>query len=72
MPTLTLRLAVSSDQLERWYRGEVDSLQARDNAGRWVRLPVAHLRPYVGHDGLHGTFELTIDDNHRLLSIRQL
>lgn len=40
--------------------------------GRRVRFPAVNLRPFVSRDGVRGAFEITLDEENRLLQLRKL
>lgn len=72
MPNLTLDIALSSQRLLALYRGQANRVLLRSREGPRVNLAAHHLRPFVGPDGVHGTFVLAYDDDGRLLDLRRL
>lgn len=72
MARLVVDLHIPADEYVRWYRGgpRVVSAVARD--GRRVQFPAASLQPFVTHDGVHGTFAIHFDDNHKLQRVERL
>ncbi|MEW7977639.1 MAG: DUF2835 domain-containing protein [Candidatus Sedimenticola endophacoides] len=69
---MRFRLAISAERYLRYYRGRARSVQAVLEDGRQVRFPASALRPFVTHEGIHGCFELTLDERNRLLGLRRL
>ena len=63
MPGLIMDIALSGERLQAIYG-------SRD--GRRVNLPAHHLRPFIGHDGVHGTFRLDFSEDGRLLALQRL
>lgn len=72
MPSIIVDLHLTREQCESWYAGETRYVQARSRDGRSVRFPVAVLREHVGHDGIHGCFEIHMDGERRFRSIKRL
>lgn len=65
-------LAISADELLRYYRGAASSVVASDRGGRRVQFPAAALRPFVSASGVRGTFVLTVTAENRLQSLERL
>jgi hypothetical protein len=65
----TLTLSISRADYERLYRGQVRTVVARDQHGRTLQFPALSLRPFLSHNGVHGTFIISVDGNNRLLDI---
>lgn len=64
-------LAISADQYLRHYRGAADRVIVRAQDGRSLSFPASSLRRFVSAAGVHGRFCMTVDDDHRLLSIER-
>ncbi|HGM8033390.1 TPA: DUF2835 family protein [Pseudomonas aeruginosa] len=54
------------------YGGRANRVLLRSRDGRRVNLPAHHLRPFIGHDGVHGTFRLDFSEDGRLLALQRL
>jgi hypothetical protein len=67
----TLTLSISQAEYERLYRGQARTVVARDAHGKTLQFPALSLRPFLTHDGIHGTFVISVDSNNRLLDIRR-
>jgi uncharacterized radical SAM superfamily Fe-S cluster-containing enzyme len=65
-------LDISSDDYIRYYRGDVQMVQVTAEDGRRIRFPASNLRPFVSRDGVQGMFEITLDEENRLLKLRKL
>lgn len=61
MQALIIDLHISAQQLLKRYRGQTDTVVARSRDGRTVRFPADILRPFILHDGIHGTFCIHYD-----------
>ena len=65
-------LNVSRDQMLRWYKGRVQTAQARSiTDGRTVYFPVNILQPFITHTGISGTFRIDFDSNGKFKSIKR-
>ena len=72
MPTYTVDIVISATELERFYRGTARMVHARSRCGVSLQFPAQWLRPYVGHQGLRGSFVLVTDAAYRLQHFRRL
>ena len=72
MQQLIVDLALPADQFVAWYKGQADRVLIRSRDGRSVSLPAHHLRPFLNHEGVHGSFVLTFTGEGRLLSLERL
>lgn len=72
MQTLIVALRISAREFERVYAGTADTVLARSVDGRSVRFPAHVLRRYVEQDGVHGSFRIAFDDQHRFVSIERV
>ncbi len=67
----TVALDIDGEEYQRMYRGEAQSVLARDSQGRKIQFPAGSLRAFVTHDGVQGVFVIRVDDNNRLVDIRR-
>ncbi|WP_448682020.1 DUF2835 domain-containing protein [Pseudomonas nicosulfuronedens] len=72
MACVVLDISLPADRLQALYRGHANRVEVTSRDGRRVNLPAHHLRPFVTHSGVHGSFELEFDDSGRLLALRRL
>ena len=72
MRRLVCDLELPAETVLAVYGGAVRYVQARSREGLQVRFPVSLLRPYVTHDGVRGTFALTIDASNKLQQLQRL
>jgi len=68
---IIVELHIGADEFVRLYSGAAHAVVARAQDGQTVRFPANALRPFVAHDGVHGTFILLIDDRNKLRSINK-
>lgn len=59
------QLRITADQYLDYYRGAARDAVARCDDGRTIQFPAALLQRFVTHDGIHGRFALTCDQNHK-------
>lgn len=71
MQRFYFRLQISPTEYLRHYRGSADRVVVRAHDGRSLSLPATNLRQFVSANGIHGEFCLTVDDDHRLISIER-
>jgi len=70
--TFFIDLHIGADEFIRLYSGSANMVVARAQNGQTVRFPANALRPFVLHDGVHGTFSLAIDERNKLISVERL
>lgn len=72
MDTLLCDITLNADTVSGIYGGRVRYVQALARDGRQVRFPALLLRPFITHQGISGTFAITIDAQHRLQSVQRV
>jgi hypothetical protein len=73
MPSrLRFSIHLSSEEFLLHYQGHAQALIVRAEDGRRVQLPAKNFRRHITAEGLHGRFEVALDDNNKLLSITRL
>ncbi|MFV3304409.1 DUF2835 domain-containing protein [Pseudomonas sp. NY15181] len=72
MACVVLDICLPVDRLQAVYRGDANRVLVLSRDGRRINLPAHHLRPFVTHSGVQGSFELEFDDAGRLLALRRL
>ena len=65
-------LKIFSHELLYYYEGDIDEVVAKTTDGRIIRFPANILRSVVRSNGVHGTFELVFDENHKFVSISRV
>ena len=65
------RISLPAERYLHYYRGNARAVIVRSEDGRRVQLPAANLRPFVTAEGIEGRFELTLDENNKLIRIRR-
>ena len=69
---IRFRIDLAAEAFLRYYQGTARAVIVRAEDGRRVQLPAVKLRPFLLADGIQGWFEITLDDQNKLLSIRRL
>lgn len=72
MQEILVDLAIPADEYLRYYQGGVNAVRVRARDGRMVQFPARFLRGFVGHDGVHGSFVLRCDADHRLIAMERI
>ncbi len=72
MQQLIFDLALPAERYLAWYRGDAKRVQMRSRDGRTVSLPAHHLRPFLTHEGIYGSFVMRFTPEGTLLSLERL
>jgi len=72
MDRIRFHIELSADEYLQYYNGTASALIVKADDGRRVQLPAGRFRQFVTQDGIHGYFEITLGDKHKLLSITKL
>lgn len=64
-------LSISHQNYLRYYQGSAARVVVKAHDGRTVSLPAVKFRRFVLHDGIHGSFCLTVDDQQRFQSLER-
>lgn len=70
--TFRFTLSIPAEEYLSYYKGSARWVQVISSDGRRVRFPASALRPFVDEDGVDGTFEMMVDENHKLVKLRRL
>jgi len=65
-------LSISTEEMQRYYRGEASSVIVLSDKGLRLQFPARLLRSFVGPSGVNGRFEIEYDDEGKLLGLRQI
>ena len=58
------RVDLSYQDFTAYYQGAVKFVVVRDDSGLLLQLPAARLRPFITPSGIHGRFELELDEHN--------
>ena len=70
--SVRFRLAISAEEYLAYYRGSAKAVVVRSDDNRTIRFPASALRDFVTHDGVFGHFEITFDENNKLIQIQSI
>ena len=70
--SIRFRLAISAEEYLAYYQGSAQEVVARSDDNRIVRFPASAIREFVTHDGIFGSFEITFDENNKLIGIQPI
>ena len=68
--SIRFRLAISAEEYLAYYQGSAQVVVARSDDNRIIRFPASAIRKFVTHDGIHGSFEISFDENHKLIAVQ--
>lgn len=71
MKTYCFHLHLNQAELMKYYRGTARQVRITDRNGFTLQIPAEILRPFVTREGVHGYFEIQVDDNGKLLDIKK-
>lgn len=72
MQQLIFDLNLPAERYLEWYRGTAKRVTMLSRDGRRISLPAHHLRRFLTHDGIHGSFVMTFTAQGELLSLERL
>ena len=72
MPIVKIKLAISSAEYSRYYRGHANKVICQSIDGRTIQFPAAVLRPYLTHDGIYGEFKIEFTAQNKFLHIEKI
>ncbi|MGD9401161.1 MAG: DUF2835 family protein [bacterium] len=70
--TYRFRLNILKQEYLSYYAGSARWVVARAFEGETVRFPASFLREFVSEDGVLGFFEMVVDENDKLVSLKRL
>ncbi|MFC3679669.1 DUF2835 domain-containing protein [Bacterioplanoides pacificum] len=70
--SVVVELAISGDELLRYYNGSARLVSAIASDGRRVQFPASVLQKVVSHDGVYGRFRIDFSQQGKFLGITRL
>ena len=70
--SIRFRLAISAEEYLAYYQGSARAVVVRSDDNRIVEFPASAIRRFVTRDGIHGRFEITFDENNKLIAIQPI
>ena len=68
--SIRFRLAISAEEYLAYYRGSAKTVVVRSDDNKVVRFPANAIRKFVTHEGVFGSFEITFDEDNKLIAIK--
>jgi hypothetical protein len=65
-------LDILREEYLSYYAGSARWVVAKAFEGETVRFPASFLREFVSDDGVQGVFEMVVDENDKLVSLKRL
>ncbi|MBV1879629.1 MAG: DUF2835 domain-containing protein [Pseudomonadales bacterium] len=72
MKSLVVDISLPRAEYLKVYESYIKSVRAIAQNGQTVRFPVSVLKPYVTPEGIHGTFRLIFDAEHKFSRVERL
>ncbi|GGD09729.1 hypothetical protein GCM10007418_30960 [Halopseudomonas salina] len=69
---LVVDLALPAERYLAWYRGHAGRVLMYSRDGRRVSLPAHHLRPFLTHEGVYGSFVMRFTGDGKLISLQRM
>jgi len=69
---IRFQVSLSQERYLRFYQGTASAVIVYAEDGRRVQLPANRLRPFVEQQGIHGRFEMVLDQDNKLIEIVRL
>lgn len=70
--SIRFRLAISAEEYLAYYQGNARDVVVRSEDGRNIRFPASAIQGFLTHSGIFGTFEITFDENNKLIGVRSV
>ncbi len=72
MQTMRFSVDISAEKYLAYYSGSAKFIRVVTEDGRTLKFPAAELQKFVTHNGIQGRFEITFNDQHKLLKLTRL
>jgi len=66
------RLAISAEEYLAYYQCSAQDVFACSEDNKTIRFPASAIRKFVTRDGIFGDFEITFDENNKLIAIQPI
>ncbi|MFT4518834.1 MAG: hypothetical protein ACI9JM_001219 [Halioglobus sp.] len=70
--SIRFRLAISPEEYLAYYQGSAQDVVACSEDNKTIRFPASAIRKFVTNDGIFGDFEITFDENNKLIAIQSV
>ncbi len=72
MQKMYFHLNISNQNYQSYYSGVAKFVKVQAEDGRSLQFPASELQPFISHSGIQGKFEIVFNDNHKLVSLKQI
>ena len=72
MQELIIDVALPAERYLAWYQGQAKRVLMRSRDGRSISLPAHHLRPFLTHEGVYGSFVMRFTSDGKMVSLERL
>lgn len=72
LSSIRFRLAISAEEYLAYYQGSAQDVIACSEDNKTIRFPASAIQKFVTHDGIFGDFEITYDENNKLIAIQSI
>lgn len=69
---MRFRLAISREEYLAYYQGSAQVVVVRSEDNKIIQFPAGAIREFVSHEGVFGRFEISFDENNKLVAITPL
>lgn len=69
---LVVDIALPAERYLAWYRGQAGRVLMHSRDGRRVSLPAHHLRAFLTHEGVYGSFVMRFTGEGKLISLQRI
>jgi len=68
---ISFGLSLSYEDYLEYYQGIARNVRVRAHNGQIIVFPAAKLRPFLVHNGVHGQFVISFDENNKFVSLER-
>jgi cell wall assembly regulator SMI1 len=72
MKELTFVLHITPDQYHAYYQGAAKTITVTTEDGLSLKFPASAMQKFFVHDGIHGRFKISFDQNNKLQGVTRL
>jgi len=72
MQKMRFYLDITAQRYQSYYSGAAKFVNVKADDGRTLKFPASELQPFVSHGGIQGRFEITFDEQHKLVRLTRL
>lgn len=72
MQKMRFSLNISAEKYLSYYQGAAHFIRVETDDGRSLKFPASELQRFVSRDGVHGRFEITFNEQQKLVSLQRI